>query len=32
MAIRQAAGANALETADNVRAKLAEMSQFFPRA
>src|SRR5512145_985352 len=30
MAIRQAAGANALETADNVRAKLAEMSHFFP--
>ena len=30
LAIRQAAGANALETADNVRAKLAEMSQFFP--
>ena len=30
MAIRQAAGANALETADNVRAKLKEMSRFFP--
>ncbi len=30
MAIRQAAGANALKTADNVRAKLAELSQFFP--
>jgi len=30
LAIRQAAGANALETADNVRAKLAEMSHFFP--
>ncbi len=30
LAIRQAAGANALETADNVRAKLKEMSQFFP--
>jgi HAE1 family hydrophobic/amphiphilic exporter-1 len=30
MAIRQAAGANALETADNVRAKLKEMSHFFP--
>ncbi len=30
MAIRQAAGANALETADNVRNKLAEMSRFFP--
>ncbi len=30
MAIRQAAGANALDTADNVRAKMAEMSLFFP--
>ncbi|HOW64542.1 MAG TPA: efflux RND transporter permease subunit [Candidatus Paceibacterota bacterium] len=30
MAIRQAAGANALQTADNVRAKLEEMSRFFP--
>jgi hydrophobe/amphiphile efflux-1 (HAE1) family protein len=30
LAIRQAAGANALETADNVRAKMAEMSRFFP--
>ncbi|MCX7048024.1 MAG: efflux RND transporter permease subunit [Candidatus Sumerlaeota bacterium] len=30
LAIRQAAGANALETADNVRAKLEEMSHFFP--
>jgi len=30
MAIRQAAGANALETADNVRATLAEMSTYFP--
>ncbi len=30
MAIRQAAGANALQTADNVRNKLAEMSHFFP--
>ncbi|OGV63544.1 MAG: multidrug efflux RND transporter permease [Lentisphaerae bacterium RIFOXYB12_FULL_65_16] len=30
MAIRQAAGANALQTADNVRAKLEEMSHFFP--
>ncbi|QNN23741.1 efflux RND transporter permease subunit [Planctomycetales bacterium ZRK34] len=30
MAIRQAAGANALETADNVRNRLAEMSRFFP--
>jgi hydrophobe/amphiphile efflux-1 (HAE1) family protein len=30
LAIRQAAGANALDTADAVRAKLNEMSQFFP--
>ncbi len=30
MAIRQAAGANALQTANNVRAKLEELSQFFP--
>ena len=30
MAIRQAAGANALETSDNVRAKLEEMSHYFP--
>ena len=30
LAIRQAAGANALETADNVKAKLNEMSHFFP--
>ena len=30
LAIRQAAGANALDTADAVRAKLEEMSQFFP--
>ena len=30
LAIRQAPGANALETADRVKAKLAEMSQFFP--
>jgi HAE1 family hydrophobic/amphiphilic exporter-1 len=30
LAIRQAAGANALEAADNVRAKLEEMSHFFP--
>jgi len=30
MAIRQAAGANALDTADAVRAKLAEMSRYFP--
>ena len=30
LAIRQAAGANALDTADAVRAKLDELSQFFP--
>jgi HAE1 family hydrophobic/amphiphilic exporter-1 len=30
MAIRQAAGANALATADQVRATLAELSRFFP--
>jgi HAE1 family hydrophobic/amphiphilic exporter-1 len=30
LAIRQAAGANALDTADAVRAKLEEMSRFFP--
>ncbi|MBP7933581.1 MAG: efflux RND transporter permease subunit [Phycisphaerae bacterium] len=30
MAIRQAAGANALETANKVRAKLEELSHFFP--
>ena len=30
MAIRQAAGANALDTADAVKAKMAEMSRFFP--
>ncbi len=30
MAIRQMAGANALDTADAVKAKLAEMSRFFP--
>lgn len=30
MAIRQAAGANALETADRIKAKLEEMSHFFP--
>jgi hydrophobe/amphiphile efflux-1 (HAE1) family protein len=30
MAVRQAAGANALETADNVRAKMEELSRFFP--
>ena len=30
MAIRQAAGANALQTAENVRNKMEEMSHFFP--
>ena len=30
LAIRQAAGANALETADAVKAKMEEMSRFFP--
>jgi hydrophobe/amphiphile efflux-1 (HAE1) family protein len=30
LAIRQAAGANALKTADNIRAKMEEMSEFFP--
>jgi HAE1 family hydrophobic/amphiphilic exporter-1 len=30
MAIRQSAGANALETADAIKAKLAEMSRYFP--
>lgn len=30
LAVRQAAGANALDTADNVRAKMKEMSEFFP--
>jgi HAE1 family hydrophobic/amphiphilic exporter-1 len=30
MAIRQAAGANALDTADAVKKKLEEMSQYFP--
>ena len=30
MAIRQAAGANAVETADNIKAKLKEMSLYFP--
>ncbi|PKN38282.1 MAG: hydrophobe/amphiphile efflux-1 family RND transporter [Deltaproteobacteria bacterium HGW-Deltaproteobacteria-2] len=30
IAIRQAAGANALDTADAVKAKLEEMSRFFP--
>ena len=30
IAIRQAAGANALDTADAVKAKMAELSRFFP--
>ena len=30
MAIRQAAGANALDTADAIKAKLKEMSRYFP--
>ena len=30
MAIRQAPGANALDTADAIKAKLAEMSRYFP--
>ncbi len=30
LAIRQAAGANAIDTANNIRAKLEEMSHFFP--
>ncbi len=30
MAIRMAAGSNALETADRVKAKMAEMSRYFP--
>lgn len=30
MAIRQAAGANALETADRIKKKLEEMSRYFP--
>ena len=30
IAIRQAAGANALDTADAVRAKMSEMSRYFP--
>ena len=30
LAIRQAAGANALNTADNVRAKMEELSRYFP--
>ncbi|SNR98544.1 hydrophobic/amphiphilic exporter-1, HAE1 family [Humidesulfovibrio mexicanus] len=31
LAIRQAAGANALETADAIKAKLKEMSRYFPK-
>lgn len=31
MAIRQAAGANALQTADNIRNRLKEMSPYFPK-
>ncbi|MEW6614567.1 MAG: efflux RND transporter permease subunit [Thermodesulfobacteriota bacterium] len=31
MAIRQAAGANALDTADAVKAKMKEMSRYFPQ-
>ena len=30
LAVRQAAGANALETADNIKSKLEEMQSFFP--
>jgi HAE1 family hydrophobic/amphiphilic exporter-1 len=30
LAVRQAAGANALDTADGVRAKMAELSAYFP--
>lgn len=30
LAIRQAAGANALDTADNIRQRMAEMEPFFP--
>ena len=30
LAVRQAAGANALDTADAIRAKMTEMSEFFP--
>jgi len=32
MAIRQAAGANALDTADAVKARMTELSRFFPLA
>ncbi len=31
LAVRQAPGANALDTADGIKAKLAEMSSFFPK-
>ncbi|HEY9171438.1 MAG TPA: efflux RND transporter permease subunit [Verrucomicrobiae bacterium] len=31
LAVRQAPGANALETADAIKAKMAEMSQYFPK-
>jgi HAE1 family hydrophobic/amphiphilic exporter-1 len=31
LAVRQAPGANALETADAVKAKMAEMSRYFPK-
>jgi len=30
LAVRQAAGANALDTADAIRAKMAELSEYFP--
>ena len=30
LAVRQAAGANAIETADNVKAAMADLSRFFP--
>ena len=30
LAIRQASGANALQTADNIKSKMKEMSEFFP--
>ncbi len=30
LAIRQASGANALDTADNIKSKMKEMSEFFP--
>lgn len=31
MAVRQAAGANALQTADNIRAKMVELAEYFPK-